>query len=251
VAETKGDETSSLGNRANQRGTWAGNSCRVDTASRSTIGIDDAAPRAEPGSELAVRGSVIAGTISGFPPRCNIHAYNDPMSAVNNVTRFLDARKIRYAAFELPAEKLSAQDVAELLGVSQGVVFKTIVVKREKPKRPLLVLVPAAVTVDLKQVAEAVGDKKVYLPTEREAETLTGLQAGGISPLALINRGFDVLVDIAARELDEIHISGGQRGLNIRMAVSDLVQLTRGRFAYVGRPGNETDAREQGGVASP
>jgi Cys-tRNA(Pro)/Cys-tRNA(Cys) deacylase len=173
------------------------------------------------------------------------------MSTANNVTRFLDSRNIRYATFELPAEKLSAEDVAELLGVSREVVFKTIVVRREQPKRPLLVLVPAPVTVDLKRVAAAVGDKKVYLPTEREAETLTGLQAGGISPLALVNRGFDVLVDDAARELDEIHISGGRRGLNIRVAVTDLVQVTRGRFASVGRAGNETDRQGQDGVASP
>jgi Cys-tRNA(Pro)/Cys-tRNA(Cys) deacylase len=76
---------------------------------------------------------------------------------------------------------------------------------------------------------------------------MTGLQAGGISPLALINRGFDVLVDITARELDQIHISGGQRGLNIRLAVSDLVQVTKGQFASVGRAGNESDSQERSG----
>ena len=186
---------------------------------------------------MPVRGSTIAGTISGFTLTRNIDAYNACMGAVNNITRLLDANKIRYVAFDLPAEKLSAQEVARLLGVSPGLVYKTIVVNRDKPKRPLLVLVPADATVDLKQVAAAVGDKKVYLPTEREAEAITRLQAGGISPLALINRGFQVLVDSAARELGEIHVSGGQRGLNIRLAVSDLLQLTRGRFAPVGRAG--------------
>jgi len=169
----------------------------------------------------------------------NTDAYNTCMGAVNNITRFLDANKIRYAAFDLPTEKLSAQEVARLLGVNPELVYKTIVVKRDKPNRPLLVLVPADVTVDLKHVASAVGDKKVHLPTEREAEAITRLQAGGISPLALINRGFDVLLDSAARELEEIHVSGGQRGLNIRLAVSDLLQLTRGRFAPVGRAGDE------------
>jgi len=167
-----------------------------------------------------------------------MHAYNTCMGPVNNITRFLDAKEIRYAAFELPAEKLSAQEVARLLGVNPELVYKTIVVKRDKPNRPLLVLVPADVTVDLKQVAAAVGEKKVYLPTEREAEAISHLQAGGISPLALINRGFDVLVDSAARELGEIHVSGGQRGLNIRLAVSDLLQLTGGRFAPIGRARN-------------
>jgi Cys-tRNA(Pro)/Cys-tRNA(Cys) deacylase len=78
------------------------------------------------------------------------------------------------------------------------------------------------------------GDKKVHLPTEREAEAMTGLQAGGISPLALLNRGFDVLIDDSARELEHFHISGGRRELNIRIAVSDLIRVTRARLASVG-----------------
>jgi Cys-tRNA(Pro)/Cys-tRNA(Cys) deacylase len=80
---------------------------------------------------------------------------------------------------------------------------------------------------------------------------MTGLQAGGISPLALINRGFEVLVDITARELEQIHVSGGQRGLNIRLPVSDLLHVTRGRFASVGRAGNERDSQEEGGLVNP
>ena len=88
---------------------------------------------------------------------------------------------------------------------------------------------------DLKKVATAIGEKKVRLPTEREAERLTGLQAGGISPLALLNRGFRVLIDIGARECAEVHVSAGQRGLNIRLGVKDLALLTAARFADVSR----------------
>ena len=172
------------------------------------------------------------------------------MVTVNNVTRFLDARQIPYAAFTLPAEKLSAEEVARRLGVSPDLVYKTIVIRREKPKRPLLVLVPATATVDLKRVAASVGDKRVYLPTEREAETMTGLQAGGISPLALINRGFEVLIDAAARELGEIHVSAGQRGLNLRLAVADLLQVTKGRFASVARAADLSNSEGDGGTAS-
>jgi Cys-tRNA(Pro)/Cys-tRNA(Cys) deacylase len=71
----------------------------------------------------------------------------------------------------------------------------------------------------------------VHLATERQAETITGLQAGGISPLALIQRGFEVLIDESAQALGEINVSGGQRGINIRLEVSDLQTLTKARFA--------------------
>ncbi len=158
------------------------------------------------------------------------------MSIRNNVTRFLDARGVRYAAYELPAEKLGAVETADLLHVPPETVFKTIVVTRDRPKRPLLVLVPGTATVDLKLVAAALGEKKVYLPTEHEAEALTGLQAGGISPLALLNKGFQVILDEVARAYDEIHVSGGQRGLNIRLPVADLVSITRAKVEPVSRP---------------
>ena len=155
------------------------------------------------------------------------------MSVVNNITRLLDARKIRYTAYETPPEKLGALDVAHLLDVEPASVFKTIVVTREKPKKPLLVVVPGSHNVDLKLLASALGEKKVHLPTEREAEQLTGLQAGGISPLALINKGFQVVIDSSSQNFTEIHVSGGQRGINIRLSPDDLAKLTNARFLIV------------------
>ena len=155
------------------------------------------------------------------------------MPSVNNVTRFLDSRKIVYHAYETPAEKLGALETANFLNIDPATVFKTIVVTREKPRKPLLAVVPGISNVDLKMLAAAVGEKKVYLPTEREAEQLTGLQAGGISPLALINKGFQVILDSSVQKFSEIHISGGQRGLNIKLPVPDLIKLTNARIASI------------------
>lgn len=160
------------------------------------------------------------------------------MAPVNNITRFLDSRKIAYRALETPVEKLGAVEAAQFLGVPAETVFKTIVVIREKPKKPVLAVVPGPCSVDLKRLAAALGEKKVHLPTEREAEQLTGLQAGGISPLALIHKGFQVVVDSSAQKHGEIHISGGQRGINIRLAASDLVKLTNARLAAICQESN-------------
>ena len=171
-------------------------------------------------------------------------AYNGHVAIVNNVTRMLDAHKIKYKAFELPDKKLSALETARFLATRPELIFKTIVVARQKPKHPLLVLVPGTSTVDLKKLAAVIGEKKVYLPTEREAERITGLQAGGISPLALINKGFRVLIDSSARELTEVHVSGGQRGLNIRLPVVDLVRLTHARLAQVRSRGQDRESSE-------
>jgi Cys-tRNA(Pro)/Cys-tRNA(Cys) deacylase len=153
----------------------------------------------------------------------------------NNVTRLLDSRKIPYTAFELPAEKLGALEAARLIGVPPEQVFKTIVVTREGKGKPILALTPGPAEVDLKALAKAVGEKKLVLPSERAAERLTGLQAGGISPLALINRGFQVVIDETAQLFDEIYISGGQRGLDILLPVQALADLTNASFADFAR----------------
>jgi Cys-tRNA(Pro)/Cys-tRNA(Cys) deacylase len=157
------------------------------------------------------------------------------MSPVNNVTRFLDSRKVSYVAFETPVEKLGALETAEFLNVPPEIVFKTIVVTGAKPRKPILAVIPGTSVADLKLLAAFLGEKKVHLPTEREAEELTGLQAGGISPLALLNKGFQVVVDATAQNHPEIHVSGGQRGLNIRLPVADLIKVTNARLAPISR----------------
>jgi Cys-tRNA(Pro)/Cys-tRNA(Cys) deacylase len=157
------------------------------------------------------------------------------MTVTNNVTRLLDARKVNYAAHELPAEKLGAVEAAQYMGAPHEQVFKTIVTTREK-KKPVLAVIPGPRTVDLKALAAFLDEKKMSLPTEREAEALTGLQAGGISPLALINKGFHVVIDSSARSYAQIYISGGQRGLDIQLAVDDLIKLTNAKVGNISKP---------------
>jgi Cys-tRNA(Pro)/Cys-tRNA(Cys) deacylase len=151
----------------------------------------------------------------------------------NNVTRMLDSRKVPYQAFELPNEKRSALEAAEALGVPPETVYKTIVVTRVVKGKPILAVVPGPSEVDLKSLAKTLGEKKVVIPTQKEAERMTRLQAGGISPLALINRGFQVVVDTSAETIGEIYVSGGQRGINICLSTESLVKLTNAIVASI------------------
>lgn len=153
----------------------------------------------------------------------------------NNVTRFLTSRKIPFEAFELPEEKIGALEAAQLLNIPAYLMFKTIVITRDNGK-PILAVIPGDSIVDLKAVALFIGEKKVHLPTQREAEKLTGLLAGGISPLALLGKGFTVLLDEKAKHHEYMHISGGQRGLNIRLPVKAFIELTNARLAKISNP---------------
>jgi len=110
----------------------------------------------------------------------------------NNVIRLLEQRKITFEPYYLSAEKRGAVETAILLGVAPSDVYKTIVVTRLEHGKNILAVIPGDHEVDLKALASALNEKKLHIPTEKEAERITGLQAGGISPLALLNRGFQI-----------------------------------------------------------
>jgi len=65
------------------------------------------------------------------------------------------------------------------------------------------------------------------MAAQRQAEQLTGLQVGGISALALMQKGFDIYIDQAALEQEWVYVSAGQRGINLRLAVEDLIRITQ------------------------
>jgi Cys-tRNA(Pro)/Cys-tRNA(Cys) deacylase len=140
----------------------------------------------------------------------------------NNVTRMLESRGIPFQAFDLPVEKVSALETAQILGVEPDLIYKTIVVTRVERGKPILALVPAPREVDLKALARAVGEKKVHLASQKQAEQLTGLQVGGISPLALLQRGFQVVVDISAQSMDESQCSCNQQLIVRECGLSDF-----------------------------
>jgi len=153
------------------------------------------------------------------------------MTFRNNVTRLLDARKITYEVFEFSPEKHSAEETAALLGVPNNHVYKTLVILRDtKGKKPLLVMVPGGRELDLKVLAASLGEKKLKMASQHEAEAMTGLLTGGISALALLNKGFEICLERAALELPFVHVSAGQRGANIRLKPDDLLTLTNSKL---------------------
>lgn len=152
-----------------------------------------------------------------------------------NALRLLEAQHVPYQLFTFSPEIHSAVEVAQTLGLSPHEVYKTLVVLRPQG-RPLLVMIAGDRELDLKRVAAAIGEKKVRMATQREAEALTGLQVGGISALALLGRPFDIFLDRAALALPSIVVSAGKRGMNVRLAVDDLLRMTRARVIEATAP---------------
>ena len=145
-----------------------------------------------------------------------------------NAMRALDARKIPYEVFDFSPDIHSAVGVAEEVGLPPDQVYKTLVVLRPQGKA-MLVMIAGNQELDLKQVSREVGEKKVRMASHKEAEDLTGLQVGGISALALLNRPFEVFIDRPATELSHILVSAGKRGINLRVSVADLMHISQAR----------------------
>jgi Cys-tRNA(Pro)/Cys-tRNA(Cys) deacylase len=156
-----------------------------------------------------------------------------------NAARLLEARGIAYQVCVYDPERAfhSADEAAALLGVPGASVLKTLVVLRERAGRakPLLVLVPSDRHVDLKRLGQALGEKRLRMASQREAEQLTGLKVGGISALAVRAGAFEVVVDAPAGAWERVHVSAGVRGIDLEVGTRDLLAVTGGRLLDASR----------------
>lgn len=142
-----------------------------------------------------------------------------------NAMRLLDKHHVAYTTFTYPETIHSADEVAPVLGVPASHVFKTLVTLADG-NRHLLIIVPGDRELNLRLAAREVHAKSLQMAPQREAERLTGLKVGGISPLALLDKQFEIYLDASATQLEELYINGGQRGINLRLRVSDLLAVT-------------------------
>ena len=149
-----------------------------------------------------------------------------------NSMRVLEAQGVRYEVLSFPDTIHSAVGVATYYGLPPAQVYKTLVIVLSQGQ-PALVLIAGDRELQLKQLAQALGEKKLRMATQKEAEALTGLKVGGISALALSHRGFPVYIDGAAAALAEIIVSAGQRGMDMCLTVADLVRVTGATFTEV------------------
>ena len=142
-----------------------------------------------------------------------------------NSMRLLEANRIPYEVFSYDSRIRDAQQVAESVGLPARTVFKTLVARVSSDKKPILVMLPSDTTLNLKALAKSLGVKKAALVSQADAEKMTGLQAGGISAIALMQKNWDVYLDQRGSELEHIVISAGQRGLQLRITAAALISL--------------------------
>lgn len=111
-------------------------------------------------------------------------------------------------------------------------VFKTLVTSIDG--QLTVAVVPVSGSLDLKALATAAGGKKAELADPTLAERKTGYIVGGISPIGQKTL-LPTFIDETAQLYDTVFISGGARGLDIELAPTDLLTLTDGVYAAIGK----------------
>lgn len=139
-------------------------------------------------------------------------------------TKALDALDIAYRTVSYdhdPAAASYGTEAAEALGIDPDSVFKTLLA--EVDGSLVVACVPVSMMLDLKALARAAGGKKAVMADPAVAERTTGYVVGGISPLGQRKR-LPTFIDELCEALDEMHVSGGRRGLEIALAPGALVE---------------------------
>lgn len=156
-----------------------------------------------------------------------------------NAARLLDRAKIQYELipYEYDENDLAANHVADALGEDINCVFKTLVLHGDKCGY-FVCVVPGNCEVDLKKAAKAAGAKKVDLIPMKDLLAVTGYIRGGCSPVGM-KKAFPTYFHTTATDFDDIYVSAGQRGLQIKVNPQELIGFVRGKLADIVKTEND------------
>ena len=142
---------------------------------------------------------------------------------ITPAVHFLRSQRIDFKPhFYAYAEHGGAGQAAAELKLPPHRVVKTLVLETVDQK-PFLMLMHGDQTVSTKQLARAMGEKRVMPADPKKAQRITGYQVGGISPFGT-RTALPVVVQETILALDSICINGGKRGFLVEI---DPAVLTR------------------------
>lgn len=157
--------------------------------------------------------------------------------AKTNAMRELERGGVAYLAQTYEDDGSNASGyglhVAEALGEDPDTAFKTLVTLAPSGVH-VVCCIPVALELDLKKAAAAAGEKSLAMLPMRDLEATTGYVRGGCSPVGM-KKSFPTLIDETAQLFDEIGISGGRRGLSLRVEPTALASFVGATFADITR----------------
>ena len=144
--------------------------------------------------------------------------------------RLLDSAGISYSmgTYEYDESDLSGVHAAQELGVSEDIVFKTLVTRGDA-NAIFVFVIPVAESLDLKKAAKASGNKSIEMIHVKEILDITGYIRGGCSPIGM-KKAYPTFIDETAELWDEIYFSAGKRGVQIILDPQILAEVSSAKF---------------------
>lgn len=152
---------------------------------------------------------------------------------VTNAVRLLRAAAIPFETIEYTVDEndLAAQHVADELGEDINCVFKTLVLHGDRSGY-FVCVVPGNCEVDLKKAAAVAGAKKAEMIPMKELLPLTGYIRGGCSPVGM-KKPFPTFFHSTALDFDNIFVSAGMRGLQLKISPAALIDYVGATVADI------------------
>jgi len=149
-----------------------------------------------------------------------------------NVMRTLDQKKVEYEIKVLEdADGLTGTQIAEKLSENPDQAFKTLVTTGKTGTHYVFVI-PVAAELNLKKAAATVGEKNIEMLKQKDLLPLTGYVHGGCSPIGM-KKFFRTVINITAKNYEDIYFSAGKVGHQVRVKVEDVEKVIRVEFADV------------------
>jgi Cys-tRNA(Pro)/Cys-tRNA(Cys) deacylase len=147
-----------------------------------------------------------------------------------NAIRIIESHKILFntVSYEVDENDLSGETVAKKINADPDSVFKTLVCIGDKSGH-IVFCIPVTQELNLKKAAIASGNKKVEMIKLKDLLPLTGYIRGGCSPVGM-KKLFPTYIDETAQLFQEIYVSAGVRGTQIKMNPEDLKNIVIGIF---------------------
>ena len=149
-----------------------------------------------------------------------------------NALRLLDRMRIPYEAHTYPCETFTdGLEVAQQLGLDPSLVCKTLVTVGKSGGHYVFVL-PVNQELDRKKAASLVGEKSLEMLHVKDLLAVTGYIRGGCTALGM-KKQFPTVVEQSLREKPFIFVSGGKRGLQLKLAPGDLAKAANAQWGDV------------------
>lgn len=147
-----------------------------------------------------------------------------------NAMRILDKNKVKYEVIEYDISdgKIDGVSVAEKTNQDVKEVYKTLVTQGNT-KMIYVFVIPVKEELNLKKAAKVCGEKKVDMIHVNDILKLTGYIRGGCSPIGM-KKLYKTFIHKDAEILEKICVSGGKKGLQVKLSPQDLKESVNAIF---------------------